>query len=111
MPALAVTQPYIPKRTTDLIDTNTDPGFNNLQSAYAALAQAQQALVKQQNRPAKGELGAGDEPGDGKNYFLPKNISDTAAFKTNIDAALAGVKAAIVALQLVLVDANPQVGE
>lgn len=106
MPALAISQPYIPKRTTDLIDTNTDPGFNNLQSAYAALAQAQQALVKQQNRPKAGETNAGAVPGSGADYLLPKNISSSANFKTNVDAALTSVAAAIVSLQKVLVDAN-----
>ena len=106
MPSLAVTQPYIPRRTTDLIDSNTDPGFNNLQSAYAALAQAQQALVKQQNRPKSGETNAGEVPAAGTSYLLPKNISSTANFKTNIDGALADVAAAIVHLQLVLVDCN-----
>lgn len=106
MPSLAVTQPYIPKRTTDLIDSNTDPGFNNLQSAYAALAQAQQALIKQQNRPKSGETNAGEVPASGANYLLPKNITSTANFKTNIDGAVSSVAAAIVYLQKVLADAN-----
>ena len=106
MPSLAVTQPYIPKRTTDLIDTNTDPGFNNLQSAYAALAQAQQALIKQQNRPKYGEVNAGVRPGSGADYLLPKNISNTSNFKDNIDGAIDAVAEAIVYLQLVLVDCN-----
>lgn len=106
MPSLAVTQPYIPRRTTDLIDSNTDPGFNNLQSAYAAIAQAQQALIKQQNRPKVGETNAGAVPGSGADYLLPKNISSTANFKTNIDGALVDLSAALVHLQAVLVDCN-----
>lgn len=106
MPALAVTQPYIPRRTTDLIDTNTDPGFNNLQSAYAALAQAQQALIKQQNRPKYGEVNAGVKPTSGTSYLLPKNVSNAATFMQEIDYAIADVAAAIVHLQTVLVDCN-----
>jgi hypothetical protein len=104
MPSLAVTQPYIPKRTTDLIDTNTDPSFNNLQSAYAALAQAQQALVKAQNRPTTG-ANAGTIPSTATSYLVPKN-STASTFKTQVDAALVAVTTAIAAVQVAIVDAN-----
>lgn len=104
MPSLAVTQPYIPKRTTDLLDTNTDPSFNNLQSAYAALAQAQQALIKAQNRPTSG-ASAGVAPSTATDYLVPKN-STASTFKTQVDAALVDLSAAIVHVQTAIVDAN-----
>jgi len=91
--ALAVTQPYIGKSHIELIDSNTDPNFNQLLSAHGFLAQAQQALIKLQNRTA------GVAQASGVNYMLPvyianeKNIvpaqtTNRDAYKTNVDAAI-----------------------
>lgn len=114
--ALAVTQPYIGKAHIELIDSNTDPNFNQLLSAHAFLAQAQQALRKLQNvetDPTK--VGAGDPTAVADaNYFRPKYIgnvpatavADIAAYRASVDAALVGITAAIVELYSIIADAN-----
>lgn len=109
--ALAVTQPYIGKAHIELIDSNTDPNFNQLLSAHGFLAQAQQALIKLTN-PVDGVAQA-----SGVNYLLPvyianeKNIvpaqtTNRDAYRTNILAAIGGVTTAITSLYAVIADAN-----
>lgn len=109
--ALAVTQPYIGKAHIELIDSNTDPNFNQLLSAHGFLAQAQQALIKLTN-PAAGVAQA-----SGVNYLLPvyianeKNIvpaqtTNRDTYKTNVDAAIASISSAIKNLYVVIADAN-----
>lgn len=109
--SLAVTQPYIGKAHIELIDSNTDPNFNQLLSAHGFLAQAQQALIKLTN-PAAGVAQA-----SGVNYLLPvyianeKNIvpaqtTNRDAYKTNVDAAIASISSAIKNLYIVIADAN-----
>ena len=114
--ALAVTQPYIGKAHIELIDSNTDPHFNQLLSAHAFLAQAQQALRKLQNvetDPTK--AGAGDPTAVADaNYFRPKYIGNVPAtavvdignYRASVDLAIADITLAIVELYKIIADAN-----
>lgn len=116
--ALAVTQPYIAKNRIELIDSNTDPNFNQLLSAHAFLAQAQAALIKLTNPeldPTKAN--AGEAKASGVDYLLPVYVANEKnevppsttkrdAFKNNVDAAIASVSSAIKNLYVVIADAN-----
>lgn len=106
--SLAVTQPYISKQNIELIDSNTGPAFNQLFSAHAFLAQAQQALRQLQNAdPTTGVAQA-----SGANYIYPKGadgtskVSSTANYKTNVDGAIVDITAAIGHLKLLIADCN-----
>lgn len=120
--ALAVTQPYIAKARIELIDSNTDPNFNQILSAQAFLAQAQQALLKLQNRGADGLAQSNNATGHAK-YLRPKYIGNEtdpsvaaasiAAYRAAIDAAIGtagnitlGITGAIAQLSTVIADAN-----
>lgn len=105
--ALAVTQPYISKQHIELIDSNTGPAFNQLFSAHAFLAQAQQALRQLQNAGA-----AGTPQGSGADYIYPKNadgtskVTSVANYKTNVDNAIRDITLSIKSVQLLIADCN-----
>lgn len=101
MPSLAVTQPYIAKGHIELIDSNTDPNFNQIFSAYAAIQQALQAIIKLRNTNSVTGL-----PAPAGQYFRPKYITDVTTYESDVEAVITALKSANVALQPILTDAN-----